>query len=84
MFGMENKKPKGSVKGKKEVFLFDLERELRDKEKQREYVRRIEGRVGKNKELLRKGSKKEEFDSLGILLNGYHALAIVLGRAASR
>jgi hypothetical protein len=30
---------------------------------------------------LHKGSKKEEFDQLGILLNGYHALAIVLGRA---
>jgi hypothetical protein len=82
MFGMENKKPKGSAKEKKEAFLFDLERELRDKEKQKEYVRRIEGRVGKIKELLRKGGKKEEFDSLGILLNGYHALAIVLGRAA--
>ncbi len=81
MFGMENKKPK-AAKGKKELFLFDLEKELQDKEKQKEYVRRIEGRVTKIKELLRKGSKKEDFDSLGILLNGYHALAIVLGRSA--
>ena len=79
MFGMENKKPKGKAKP---VFQFDLEKELLEKPKQKEYVKRIEGRITKIKELLRQGSKKEEFDCLGILLNGYHALAIVLGRAA--
>ena len=79
MFGMENKKPKGKAKP---VFQFDLEKELLEKPKQKEYVKRIESRITKIKELLRQGSKKEEFDCLGILLNGYHALAIVLGRAA--
>lgn len=78
MFGMEKKK-----KGK-DIFLFDLEKELKDPTKQKEYAKRIEGRILKIKELLRKGSKKEEFDHLGILLNGYHALAIVLGRAAKQ
>ena len=78
MFGMENKKQKG----KKPIFLFDLEKELLSKEKQKEHVKHIEGQITKIKELLHKGSKKEEFDHLGILLNAYHALAIVLGRAA--
>jgi len=79
MFGMENKKTKAKAKP---VFQFDLEKTLLEKPKQKEYVKRIEDRIGKIKELLRQGSKKEEFDCLGILLNGYHALAIVLGRAA--
>ena len=78
MFGME----KDKKKGKEQPFLFDLEVELKDKEKAREYAKRIEDRINKIKEVLRKGSKKEEYDQLGILLNGYHALAVVLGRAS--
>jgi P2-related tail formation protein len=77
MFGMEKQKKKGAP-----PFLFDLEVELKDPEKQKEYAKRIEERVGRIKEFLRKGSKKEEYDHLGILLNGYHALAVVLGRAS--
>ncbi len=77
MFGMEKK-------GKKEVksFVFDLEQDLTIEEKRNELALRIANRIRKIKEILHKGSKKEEFDQLGILLNGYHALAIVLGRAA--
>jgi len=66
----------------KEVFLFDVEKELQNKDKQVEYAKRIEKKVLYIKDLLRKGSKKDEFDHLGVLLNGYHALAVVLGRAA--
>jgi hypothetical protein len=76
MFGMEGKKKS------KAVFLFDLEKELQEKTKQKEYAKRIEKRVLRIKDLLRTGSKKEEFNNLGVLLNGYHALAIVLSRAA--
>jgi hypothetical protein len=76
MFGMESKKKA------KAIFQFDLEKELEEKPKQKEYAKRIEKRVLKIKDLLRTGSKKEEFNKLGVLLNGYHALAIVLGRAA--
>ena len=75
MFGME-KKPV-DVK----AFVFDLEKELESEERRRELAKRIGTRIQKIKEVLHKGSKKEEFDQLGILLNGYHALAIVLGRA---
>lgn len=79
MFGMEKQKKKGAA-----PFLFDLEKELKDPDKQREYAKRIEERVGKIKEFLRKGSKKEEYDYLGLLLNGYHALAVVLGRVSQQ
>ena len=78
MFGMEKQKKKG----KEQPFLFDLELELKDKDKATDYAKRIEDRINKIKEVLRKGSKKEEYDSLGILLNGYHALAVVMGRAS--
>ncbi|MBS0635430.1 MAG: DUF5398 family protein [Verrucomicrobia bacterium] len=79
MFGMEKQKKKGQP-----PFLFDLEMELKDSDKQKEYAKRIEERVSKIKEFLRKGSKKEEYDYLGVLLNGYHALAVVLGRASQQ
>lgn len=75
MFGME-KKPK-EVKS----FVFDLEKELSSEERRRDLAKRLEARIHRIKDILHKGSKKEEFDQLGILLNGYHALAIVLGRA---
>lgn len=76
MFGMEKKSEK-----KVSTFAFDLEKDLTDEEKRRGLVKRIEERIRKIKEILHKGSKKEDFDQLGILLNGYHALAVVLGRA---
>ena len=79
MFGMEKQKKKGVP-----PFIFDLEKDLADIEKQKEYAKRIEERISRVKEYLRKGSKKEEFEYLGVLLNGYHALAIVLGRASQQ
>ena len=80
MFGMEKKKDKGQGA----FFQFDLEKDLSETGKRKELAKRIEVRIGKIKDLLRKGSKKEEYDQLGILLNGYHALAIVLGRASQQ
>jgi hypothetical protein len=77
MFGMEKKSAK-DAKG----FVFELERELQSEAMKRDLAKRIETRIIKLKEILHKGSKKEEFEQLGVLLNGYHALAIVLGRAA--
>ena len=77
MFGMEKQKSKA-----KEPFLFDLEKELKEAAKRKEFASRIESRIAKIKESLRKGNNKEEFDHLGVLLNGYHALTIVLGRAS--
>ncbi|MBS0655065.1 MAG: DUF5398 family protein [Verrucomicrobia bacterium] len=79
MFGMEKQKKKGMA-----PFVFDIEKDLSDVDKQKEYAKRIEERITKIKEFLRKGSKKEEFEQLGVLLNGYHALAMVLGRASQQ
>lgn len=81
MFGMEkSKQNKGEKKGE---FLFDMEKELHDVAKQKEHAKHIEERVHRIKELLRSGKKKEEFDDLGTLLNGYHAMAVVFGKAAA-
>ncbi len=76
MFGME-KKPKEST-----AFVFDIERSLADEKERVELAKRIETRVRKIKEVLHTGSSKDVFEKLGIMLNGYHALAIVLGRAS--
>ena len=76
MFGMEKKtvKPESSC-------VFELEKELLSEENRKELSNRIYDRVFKLKEILHNGSRKEEFEIWGILLNGYHALAIVLSRA---
>jgi hypothetical protein len=76
MFGMENKPAKET-----KAFLFDLEKDLSKEERRMELAKRIETRIRRIRELLHSGAKKEQFEQLGVLLNGYHALAIVLGRA---
>ena len=78
MFGM------GKKKSEAPVFLFDLEKELQEEGKAKEYAKRIEAKVFKIKEFLRKGSKKEDFEHLDILLNAYHALAVVLAKATQK
>lgn len=76
MFGMEKKVEKGNV------FLFDLEKELVNEEFRAKLAKTLETRIRRIRDLLHSGAKKEDFENLGILLNGYHALAIVLGRAS--
>ena len=76
MFGLEKKKAETAF------FLFDLEKDLESNEKKLELVQRIESRITEIKNTLKNGSSKEIFVQLGILLNGYHALAIVLNKAS--
>lgn len=76
MFGMEKKSKEA------DVFVFDLEKLLEKPESRNELAKRIENRVRRIKEILHSGSSKENFDRLGVMLNGYHALALVLGRAS--
>lgn len=76
MFGME-KKPKESS-----AFVFDIEKSLKDEKERVDLAKRIETRIRKIKDVLHTGSSKDVFERLGIMLNGYHALAIVLGRAS--
>lgn len=76
MFGLEKKKPETTF------FLFDLEKDLASNEKKLELVQRIDSRITEIKNSLKNGSSKEFYESLGTLLNGYHALAVVLSRAS--
>jgi len=76
MFGME-KKPKEN-----KAFIFDIEKSLANEKDRSEIAKRIEVRIRKIRDLLHTGSSKETFEKLGVMLNGYHALAIVLGRAS--
>ena len=77
MFGMEKQKDKNKL-----PFQFDIERELLSAERRKELAKLIETRILRIKEILRKGSKQEVYEQLGVLLNGYHALTCVLGRAS--
>lgn len=76
MFGLEKKKEETQP-----PFLFDLEKELVSDTKKAELVKRMETRIQKIKEYLKGGSSKEVYEVSGVLLNGYHALAVVLSRA---
>lgn len=76
MFGLEKQK-----KGKKEdLFIFDLEKDLMDRQRSLELKKKIESRVQAIKEALRSGDTKVEFETLGILLHGYASLVKVFGR----
>jgi len=76
MFGMEKKEKESSS------FVFDLEKSLIDEKSRIILAAKLEERIRKIKEVLHSGSSKEFFEKLGVMLNGYHALAIVLGRAS--
>jgi len=76
MFGMEKKPKEGSA------FMFDIEKSLAKEQERAALAKRIETRIRKIKDVLHSGSSKEVFEKLGVMLNGYHALAIVLGRAS--
>lgn len=77
MFGLEKKK--------KELFEFDLEKELRtNPSKTKELLKTVEKRMGDIKHSLRQGTGSEDFDKLGILLHGYAALQKVLTKVANK
>ena len=80
MFGMDQKKDKK----KGAAFEFDIEKELATREKQKEYVQRIQTKINTIKQLLRAGDKKENFEQLGVLLNAYLALSVVLGKVVKQ
>jgi len=79
MFGLE-----GDKKKKEGEFVFDLEKDAGEANKYKELVERIERRTERIKEILRKGTKKEEYQALGILLAGYVAFLRVIGRVKTK
>ena len=77
MFGLE-KKPK-------ELFEFDLEKELKkDPSKARHLLKSVEEKIHEIKGILRQGAASEEFDNYGVLLHGYAALQRVLTRIINK
>jgi hypothetical protein len=76
MFGLESDKGKKKAEG----FVFDLEKELADKKKQKEILDKITGRVQQIRGLLRAGEDQALFQKLGALLYGYGALIKVMSR----
>ena len=76
MFGLEKQK-----KNKKdEEFIFELEKELKNPQKQKEVQAHIEASIQSIKETLRSGENQEDFDRFGVLLHGYNALIKVISR----
>lgn len=75
MFGLEKKK--------KELFEFDLEKELKSSPaKIKELLKTTEEKISSLKAALRQGAGSEDFDKLGVLLHGYTALQRVVNRIA--
>jgi hypothetical protein len=71
MYGLEQQK--------KKPFAFDLEVELKQKpEKAKEIMHKVQTRINDLKKALRAGEKSQDYDNLGVLLQGYMALQKVL------
>ena len=80
MFGLEKQKRNA----KPEEFVFDLEKELKIPQRQKEIKAKIESRLQSIKEVLRSGENQEDFDRFGILLHGYNALLKVMSRFTAK
>ncbi|MEX1012467.1 MAG: DUF5398 family protein [Waddliaceae bacterium] len=74
MFGLENKDNSNAE------FIFDLEKELSDRNKHEDLRKHIQDQVLKIKDILRKGDNKESYDKFGQLLYGYIAILKVMSR----
>ncbi len=76
MFGLES----GKKKPKKEEFLFDLEKELDNPDKMREYVKKVEDRIQRVRHLMRSGDNKDVYDGLNLLLQAYQGMLKIFAR----
>lgn len=77
MFGLE-KKPK-------ELFEFDLEKELKKSPaKAHQILKSVEEKIHEIKGILRQGAASAEFDHYGVLLHGYVSLQRVLTRIINK
>ncbi len=80
MFGLEDQ----SKKKKAEAFTFDLEKELGEAKSRNQIRLKTEKAIQNIKELLRNGEDKDEFDKLGVLLQGYTSLLKVISRVPAK
>jgi hypothetical protein len=79
MFGLKDKSDK-----RPDEFLFDLEVELNDPNKQVELLKLVEQRLQSLKTHIRAGENKEDFNKFGRLLHGYAALIKVITKATQK
>ena len=79
MFGLEDQKKK-----KAEDFIFELEKDLKNRKTSQILKKKIDSQIVKVKEVLRGGENKEEFDQFGVLLHGYTSLLKVMSRFAAK
>ncbi|MBA3720902.1 MAG: DUF5398 domain-containing protein [Parachlamydiaceae bacterium] len=80
MFGLEDQKKKKQP----EEFVFDLEKELKNPQKNREIKQKVEAKIQKIKDQLRSGENQSDFDRFGTLLHGYNALMKVISRFGTK
>ncbi|MEM8727952.1 MAG: DUF5398 family protein [Chlamydiota bacterium] len=77
MFGLE----KDNGKRKPKHFEFDLEKELKENDKEEKRILdQIEAQTNRLKTTLREGTTSENFDRFGALLQAYAALKRVVNR----
>ncbi|NDD99118.1 needle chaperone SctE [bacterium] len=72
----------GQNKPAREIFKFDLEKELKDPKKRAEIETRCEKRIKELKEKIRHGTNPAEFDDIGHLLHGYVSLEKLIKHSA--
>lgn len=77
MFGLKKEQ-------KPQLFEFDLEKELKDDKIQKELMQRTEKQIQEIKTALRKGADQEDFERLGLMLQGYSALLKILTKATTK
>jgi hypothetical protein len=66
----------------REIFQFDLEKEMKEPKKRAQIQEKCETRIQELKTLIRQGTNPSEFDTIGHLLHGYVALEKLLKHAA--
>lgn len=76
MFGLED----GKNKKKNEEFVFDIEKELQDAVKKTAYIKQVQTRMLKLKEILHAGVDQKSLKHISVLLEGYSALFKVISR----
>lgn len=72
----------GQNKPAREIFKFDLEKELKDPKKRAEIEHKCEKRIKELKEKIRHGTNPAEFDDIGHLLHGYVSLEKLIKHSA--
>jgi len=72
----------GQSKPAREIFKFDLEKELKDPKKRAEIQAKCEKRIKELKDKIRNGTNPAEFDDVGHLLHGYVSLEKLVKHSA--